>query len=156
MSFRLAKVVSSNPIIFINVHSLHQQPARLKMCIDKVEWISAHNYDKPKWHSCTPSFSWKGKILDLDIVSQNVLHRKQTTNQNCWSWYHFSQEIPHPLIPVIASIYVVCHHESHIMSEKKYFSLWQIWILQILSFKSINNLPLYFIVKKIRKQMIES
>ena len=34
------------------------------------------------------------------------------------------------------------------MSEKKYFSFWQIWILQILSFKSIYNLP-YFIVRKI-------
>ena len=44
-------------------------------------------------------------------------------------------------------IYVVRHHESHIMSEKKYFSFWQIWILQILSFKSIYNLP-YFIVRK--------
>ena len=44
--------------------------------------------------------------------------------------------------------YVVRHHESHIMSEKKYLSFWQIWILQILSFKSIYNLP-YFIVRKI-------
>ena len=52
-------------------------------------------------------------------------------------------------------IYVVRHHESHIMSEKKYFSFWQIWILQILSFKSIYNLP-YFIVRKIHKKMIES
>ena len=48
MSFRLVIVVSSNPIIFINVHPLQQQPARLIMRIDKVEWISAHNYDKPK------------------------------------------------------------------------------------------------------------
>ena len=47
--------------------------------------------------------------------------------------------------------YVVRHHESHIMSEKKYFSFWQIWILQIPSFKSIYNLP-YFIVSKIHQK----
>ena len=49
------------------------------------------------------------------------------------------------------TLYVVRHHERHIMSEKKYFSFWQIWILQILSFKSIYNLP-YFIVRKIPKK----
>ena len=48
-------------------------------------------------------------------------------------------------------VYVVRHHEIHIMSEKKYFSFWQIWILQILSFKSIYNLP-YFIVRKMQQK----
>ena len=71
-SFRLALVVSSNPNNFINVHSLHQQPARSNMRTDEVEWISAHSYDQPKWHSFTPSFSWKGESLNLDIVSQHV------------------------------------------------------------------------------------
>ena len=42
------------------------------MRIDKVKWITAHNYGQPKWHSFTPSLSWKRKILGLDIVSQNV------------------------------------------------------------------------------------
>ena len=42
------------------------------MHIDKVNWITAHNYGKPKWHSFIPSFIWKGEILDLNIVSQNV------------------------------------------------------------------------------------
>ena len=55
----------------------------------------------------------------------------------------------------VGGAYVVRHHESHIMSEKKYFSFWQIWILQILSFKSIYNLP-YFIVSKIPPKAIES
>ena len=41
-------------------------------------------------------------------------------------------------------IFVVRHHESRIMSEKQYFSFWQIWILQILCFKSIYNLPITF------------
>ena len=35
-----------------------------------------------------------------------------------------------------------------LMSENKYSTFWQIWILQILSFKSIYNLP-YFIARKI-------
>ena len=56
------------------------------------------------------------------------------------------------IIPFEVRTNVVRHHESHIMSEKSYFSFWQIWILQILSFKSIYNLP-YFIV---RKNIIES
>ena len=34
-------------------------------------------------------------------------------------------------------LYVVRHHERHKMSEKRYFSFWQIWILQILSFNPI-------------------
>ena len=42
------------------------------MRIDEVNWITAHIQGKPKWHSFTPSLSWKGEILDLDIVSQNV------------------------------------------------------------------------------------
>ena len=49
MSFRVIIDVSRNPINFINVHPLHQQPARLNMRIVKVKWMSAHNlYDKPK------------------------------------------------------------------------------------------------------------
>ena len=42
------------------------------MRIDKVKWITARNSGKPKWHSFTPSLSWKGKILGLNIVSENV------------------------------------------------------------------------------------
>ena len=42
------------------------------MRIDKVYLITAHNYDKLKWHSFTHSLNLKEKILCLDIVSQNV------------------------------------------------------------------------------------
>ena len=49
------------------------------------------------------------------------------------------------------TVYVVRHHESHIMSEKKYFSFWQIWIFHILSFKLIYNLP-YIIVRKMQQK----
>ena len=106
MPFRLATVVSSNPLNFINAHSLHQKPL-LTMRIDKVKWITAHNCGKPKWHSFTPSLSWKGKILGLDIVSQNVplktnywtkiadlgiifLRRRYLTH-----WYQLLYRIPH-------------------------------------------------------------
>ena len=81
MSFRLVIVVSRNPINLINLHFLHQQPARLKIRIEKVEWISAHNYDKPKWHSFTPSLAEKGKYW-TSILSYKLCHRKQTTEQN--------------------------------------------------------------------------
>ena len=52
---------------------------------------------------------------------------------------------------IILLVYVVRLHESHIMSEKKYFSFWQIWILHILSFKLIYNLP-YIIVRKMQQK----
>ena len=47
------------------------------MRIDKVNWITAHNYGKPKWHSVSTSLRWKQKIWGLNIVSQNV---PQNTN----------------------------------------------------------------------------
>ena len=73
MPFRFAIVVSNNPINFTNVHSLmHHKPATVTMHIGKVKCITAHNCDKPKWHSSSPSLSWKGKMLGLDIVSQSV------------------------------------------------------------------------------------
>ena len=43
MPFRLAIVVSSNPIHINNAHSLHQKLARNTMGIEKVKWISAHS-----------------------------------------------------------------------------------------------------------------
>ena len=49
------------------------------MRINRVEWISANNYGKPKWHSHMLSFNWKGFFFfffflyfGLDIVSHNV------------------------------------------------------------------------------------
>ena len=63
--FLLATAVSSNPFNFVN--------QKIKgMRIDQVNWIIAHNYGEPKWHLCSPSLSWKGNILGLDIASQNV------------------------------------------------------------------------------------
>ena len=65
-----------------------------------------------------------------------------------WNWIGWDHIKLWQHLPL--KLYVVRHYESHIMSGKKYLSFWQIWILQILSFKSIYNLP-YFIVRKIQK-----
>ena len=50
----------------------------------------------------TSPLSWRGPRHCLTTCAlENKL-----LNQNCWSWYHFSQEkLPRTLIPVIASIY---------------------------------------------------
>ena len=60
----------------------------------------AHNYGEPKWHLLSPSLSWKGNIWGLDIAlsTKCALENKLLLNQNCWSWYHFSQKLPHTLI----------------------------------------------------------
>ena len=71
MTFWLATAASSNPFKFVNMHC-YERVSGVKMHIDKVNWITAHNYGKPKWHSFSPSLSYKMKILGLDIVSQNV------------------------------------------------------------------------------------
>ena len=42
------------------------------MRIDKFNWIIARSCGKQKWHSSVSSLGWKGKILELDIASQNV------------------------------------------------------------------------------------
>ena len=48
------------------------------MPIDKaiVNWIIAHNYGEPKCIFTKSTFSWKGKILEPDIVWHNVLYNK--------------------------------------------------------------------------------
>ena len=51
------------------------------MCIEKVKWITALSCGKQKWNSFTSSLRWKGTILGLDIVSQNVPYRKQSTDR---------------------------------------------------------------------------
>ena len=54
------------------------------MRIDKVKWITARSCGKQEWHSFasinTYSIGWKGKILELDIASQNM-----PLNRNYWT-----------------------------------------------------------------------
>ena len=52
-----------------------------RMHIDKVNWITAHNYGKPKYHSFTPSLSWKGNF-GASTLSHKMCPRKQTTDPN--------------------------------------------------------------------------
>ena len=78
MSFRLATVLSSNPLKFVNVHC-YERVSGVRMHIDKVNWITAHNYGKPKWHSFSPSLSCKGKFW-VSTLSPIMCPRKQT----CW------------------------------------------------------------------------
>ena len=70
MPFRLATVVSSSSFNFVNA-LCNERVSGVKKRIDKVDWITAHNYGKPKWHSFTPSLKVKRGVLGLDIVSQN-------------------------------------------------------------------------------------
>ena len=50
-------------------------------------------------------------------------------NQNCWSWYHFSQEkLPHTLILVIASIYCGKYAVPFFMGHPVYYSGIRSWI----------------------------
>ena len=49
---------------------------------DKVKWISPHICGKPKWHSFTPSLSWKGRILGHQhCVTKRAIENK-ILNQN--------------------------------------------------------------------------
>ena len=70
MPFRVARVVSSNPINLINAHTIHKKRS-WTMRIE-VKWITARSYGKQKWHPLTSRLGWKGKIVGLDIASQNV------------------------------------------------------------------------------------
>ena len=86
-AIRLAIVVNSNPMNFINVyvHSLHWKPARF----NRVKWITAHNCGKPKWHSFKPGFALKrGNFGPRHCLTKCTLENN-LLNQNCWSWYHF-------------------------------------------------------------------
>ena len=83
MPFLLAIDVSSNPINFINAHSLHQNPIST-MHIDEVKWIT-------------------GNFGSRHCVTKCALENKPL-NQKFLSWFHFSREkLPHILTPVITS-----------------------------------------------------
>ena len=76
------------------------------MHIDKVNWITAHDFGRPKWHSFTPCLSWKGTehFVPWHCLTKCALGNK-LLHQNGWTWYHFSQKRLHALIPVIAFTY---------------------------------------------------
>ena len=69
MPFRLAIVLSSNPFNFVSAHCYEWISGVKNTCIDNVNWITAHNYGKQKWHSFSPSLKLilTGNILGLNI-----------------------------------------------------------------------------------------
>ena len=55
----------------------------------------------------TPVKAEKGNFVPRHCPTICALYK--LLNQNCWSWYHFSQEkLPHTLIPAIASATAYC------------------------------------------------
>ena len=83
MPFRSATVVSGNPFDFVSACTLLRAGLWCKECaLSELHVI---------------------RLLLTTVAGQNAIH---SPNQNCWSWYHFSQEtLPHTctLITVLAS-----------------------------------------------------
>ena len=87
MSFRLATDVRRNPFNFVIAHC-YERVSDARMHIDKVNWITVRNYGKPKWHSFSPSSSWKGKFW-ASTLSGKMCPRKQTTELKLLSLVSF-------------------------------------------------------------------
>ena len=69
---REREIERKNPINFINVSSLHQRPL-VTMGIGEVKWINRSQLWQAEMAFIHVLYiSWKGNILGLDIVSQNV------------------------------------------------------------------------------------
>ena len=106
-----SNVWSENTARFERLMEIHSNSPKLYYGFKPVvefffKWIIARSCGKQKWHSFAFSLRWKGKIWGLDIVTKCALENK-LLNQNCWSWYHFSQEkLPHTLIYVYC-IYIL-------------------------------------------------
>ena len=110
MPFWPATVVSSNPINSDNAHSLHQRPA-LTMRIDKVKWITAHNYGRPKYHAFTSSLGWNVTFFALTL-SLKMGPRKQTTEPKLLILVSFFSGEVTPYTDTSHSIHIlwdVCH-----------------------------------------------
>ena len=52
------------------------------MRIVRVNWITAHNCGRPKWHSFASSLSWTEIFWGATILSDKMGPRKQTTEPN--------------------------------------------------------------------------
>ena len=109
MPFRLAIVVSSNPLT-LSMCILYTRNPLVKMRIDKVKWIK---YCSQLWQAEMALIHALFKLKRENFGPQHCLRKcaleNKLLNQNYWSWYHFSQEkLPDTLIPVIASIHVYC------------------------------------------------
>ena len=60
-----------------------------RMRTDKVNWITAHNCGKLKWHSFMSSSCWKGgNFGSWHCLTKWALENK-LINETWWSWYNF-------------------------------------------------------------------
>ena len=144
------QIRASVPLPSLNICDISQMSKVicLDFSSDRMTWSS--------WWSCP---SWSPSVMTGTRWSGTVRSSSSWTRPETarppfvWTyWTSLKRSVVYGwMIGNFPNIYVVRHHESHIMSEKKYFSFWQIWILQIPSFKSIYNLP-YFIVSKMQKK----
>ena len=124
MPLRPATAMSSNPINFINAHSLHQNPL-LTMCIDKVKWFTAHSRWQAEMAFIHSQFKLKREKPRVPTLSHKMCPRKQTTKKNCRSWHHFSQEKPpHTLVPVTASTHCGKYCISHYFRVQLFSRFW--------------------------------
>ena len=98
MSFRLAIVVSSNPLH----HTRWCKEFALTKFIGLRLTTMAIRHD-----IYSNSVLAEKEKLWVATLSHKMCPRIENNllNQNCLSWYNFSQKIPHPLMPVIVSTY---------------------------------------------------
>ena len=105
MPFRFAIVVSSNPINFINEHSVHSKPACEQCALTKLNGLLLTAVvSQNSIHSCLV-YAEKGKFW-----ASTLCHKmNKLLNQIADLSIIFSQEkLLHTLIPVIASTYMYC------------------------------------------------
>ena len=97
------------PINFIDVilYTGRRQHTRVfKIHIDKVEWVMLTTVQQAEITFIQAQFKLKVENLGPRhcLTKCAISKTNYTLNQNCRSWYNFSQEkIPHPLIPFIVS-----------------------------------------------------
>ena len=92
--FRLDIVVSSNPINFINAHSLHLTSTRITMRNDKDEWITAYNCGKPKMEFHSRLVLAEKGTFEAWTLPHKMCPRKQTTEPKLVILvYFFSGEV---------------------------------------------------------------
>ena len=109
MPFRLATVLSSNPINFYQCAFLTLDYAILTMrnfcALTKLNRLLLTTMaSRNGIHSPLKRENFGSRPLDI-CLTKCALENK-LLNQNWWSWYIFSQKkLPHTLIPVIASKY---------------------------------------------------
>ena len=108
MSFWHAIVVSSNPFNSVNAHSLRQLVwcCHCKECaLAKLHGLLITTMASPNDIHSSRDLAERRHFLPWHCLTKWARQNK-LLNQNCWSWYHFSQEkIHHPLVSDIISSY---------------------------------------------------